>query len=79
MTNALLEMSQMVYMGQGRSRLKSVSDASGRSAYKCSVCADKFNRGDDLRRHLFQQHSDQLGPNMKRILEKYSDLASFST
>ena len=79
MTNALLEMSQMVYLGQGRSRLKSVSDASGRSPYKCSVCADKFNRGDDLRQHLFQQHSDQLGPNMKRILEKYSDLASFST
>jgi len=73
-TAALLQLSEMVYTGQGRSRLKSVPDVT-RSAYKCSLCQDKFKKSDALRAHLFQEHPDKVGPNLKRILQKYSDIA----
>ena len=67
----MLQISKMVYTGQGRSRLKSVAD-NARAPFKCSVCTEKFARSDQLKDHMCKKHPDKIGPNLKRILQQYS-------
>merc|ERR1711936_53262 len=48
-TSCLLEIKNMVYTGQGRSKLSSTLDGVTRAAFRCSVCKEKFQRSDQLK------------------------------
>ena len=73
MTDCLLELMEMVYRGQGRSRLKSVSDVT-KAPFTCSVCSERFTQADPLMEHIIKMHPDNVGPNMKVILDRYKNL-----
>ena len=40
---------------------------------RCSVCEEKFRTSDALRTHLCDMHPDQIGPNLKALLQKMSN------
>merc|ERR1711953_442874 len=67
----LLEVKRMVFLGSGRTRLKSVQDVV-KAPFRCSVCEEKFRTSDALKTHLCQQHPDKIGPNLKALLMKMS-------
>ena len=69
-TDALMDISRIVYTGQGRSRLKTAGDIA-RASFRCSECNEKFARSNALRDHMNQVHPGKLSANLKKILEKY--------
>ena len=71
-TECLLEVKRSVWAGSGRTRLKSVQDVV-RAPFRCSVCEEKFRTSDALRAHLCDIHPDQIGPNLKALLQKMSN------
>merc|ERR1712083_10690 len=71
-TLCMLEVKRMVFLGSGRTRLKSVQDI-GKAPFRCSVCGEKFRTSHALKTHLCQQHPDRIGPNLKALLMKMSE------
>ena len=68
----MLEGKRMVFLGSGRTRLKSVQDVV-KAPFRCSVCEEKFRTSDALKTHLCQQHPDKIGPNLRALLLKKSN------
>ena len=68
----MLEVKRMVFLGSGRTRLKSVQDVV-KAPFRCSVCEEKFRTSDALKTHLCQQHPDKIGPNLRALLLKMSN------
>ena len=70
MTSCLLEIKNMVYTGQGRSKLSSTLDGVTRAAFRCSVCKEKFQRSDQLKYHMCDNHPELVEPSLRAILMK---------
>jgi len=69
-TSCLLEIKNMVYTGQGRSKLSSTLDGVTRAAFRCSVCKEKFQRSDQLKYHMCDNHPELVEPSLRAILMK---------
>merc|ERR1711997_1040153 len=69
-TSCLLEIKNMVYTGQGRSKLSSTLDGVTRAPFRCSVCKEKFPRSDQLKYHMCDNHPDLIEPSLRQLLMK---------
>ena len=68
----MLEVKRMVFLGSGRTRLKSVQDVV-KAPFRCSVCEEKFRTSDAVKTHLTKTHPEKIGPNLKALLLKMSN------
>merc|ERR1712183_245757 len=59
----MLEVKRMVYLGSGRTRLKSVQDVI-KAQFRCGVCEEKFRTSDTSKKHLISFHPEKVGPNL---------------
>jgi len=69
-TSCLLEIKNMVYTGQGRSKLSSTLDGVTRAPFRCSVCKEKFPRSDQLKYHMCDNHPELIEPSLRQLLMK---------
>merc|ERR1712001_107754 len=69
-TSCLLEIKNMVYTGQGRSKLSSPLDGVTRAPFRCSVCKEKFPRSDQLKYHMCDNHPELIEPSLRALLMK---------
>merc|ERR1712242_242753 len=69
-TSCLLEIKNMVYTGQGRSKLSSTLDGVTRAAFRCSVCKEKFQRSDQLKYHMCDNPPELVEPSLRAVLMK---------
>eukprot|EP00092_Neocalanus_flemingeri_P041052 GFUD01044702.1.p1 GENE.GFUD01044702.1~~GFUD01044702.1.p1 ORF type:complete len:186 (+),score=68.86 GFUD01044702.1:127-684(+) len=69
-TSCLLEIKNMVYTGQGRSKLSSTLDGVTKAPFRCSVCKEKFTRSDQLKYHMCDNHPDLIEPSLRALLMK---------
>ena len=68
----MLEVKRMVFLGSGRTRLKSVQDVV-KAPFRCSVCEEKFRTSDAVKTHLTKTLPEKIGPNLKALLLKMSN------
>jgi len=69
-TSCLLEIKNMVYTGQGRSKLSSTLDGVTKAPFRCSVCKEKFPRSDQLKYHMCDNHPELIEPSLRTLLMK---------
>jgi len=69
-TSCLLEIKNMVYTGQGRSKLSSTLDGVTKAPFRCSVCKEKFPRSDQLKYHMCDNHPELIEPSLRATLMK---------
>merc|ERR1711990_236479 len=69
-TSCLLEIKNMVYTGQGRSKLSSTLDGVTKAPFRCSVCKEKFSRSDQLKYHMCDNHPELIEPSLRQLLMK---------
>ena len=69
-TSCLMEIKNMVYTGQGRSKLSSTLDGVTKAPFRCSVCKEKFPRSDQLKYHMCDNHPELIEPSLRALLMK---------
>jgi len=69
-TACLLEIKNMVYTGQGRSKLKSTMDGVTKAPFRCATCGEKFPRSDQLKYHMCDNHPELIEPGLRALLMK---------